>query len=298
MGWIAAIAFALISAILAARLLSLKRQLRNMAGQIKTLVDDNSEKMLDISLYDQDLERLAGAFNRYHAKQRGVVAQSLRHEDQLKESISNISHDLRTPLTVIMGHLQLLEKVDLPDNQKWRVEVSLRKSQRMAALVEAFYELSVLDSEQIIPHKERLNFSNLLFDLLAENASLLESRGIHPKIHMPDTTVFIRPLAKLGKAVKIADASNQGKAKGETVSAVSIGFREDTKPFDKADGVFNKDTFFRNLAVIFALLLGQWMIFGTLFRQKSIGVYQGKTLVSSIRLQHRFCFDMDTRILE
>ena len=108
----------------------------------------------------------------------------------------------------------------------------------------------------------------------------------------------IRPLAKLGKAVKIADASNQGKAKGETVSAVSIGFREDTKPFDKADGVFNKDTFFRNLAVIFALLLGQWMIFGTLFRQKSIGVYQGKTLVSSIRLQHRFCFDMDTRILE
>ena len=109
---------------------------------------------------------------------------------------------------------------------------------------------------------------------------------------------YIRPLAKLGKAVKIADASNQGKAKGETVSAVSIGFREDTKPFDKADGVFNKDTFFRNLAVIFALLLGQWMIFGTLFRQKSIGVYQGKTLVSSIRLQHRFCFDMDTRILE
>lgn len=191
MGWITAIAFALISAILAARLLSLKGHLRNMAGQIKTLVDDNSEKMLDISLYDQDLERLAGAFNRYHAKQRGVVAQSLRHEDQLKESISNISHDLRTPLTVIMGHLQLLEKVDLPDNQKWRVEVSLRKSQRMAALVEAFYELSVLDSEQIIPHKERLNFSNLLFDLLAENASLLESRGIHPKIHMPDTTVFI-----------------------------------------------------------------------------------------------------------
>lgn len=191
MGWITAIAFALISVVLAARLLSLKRQLRNMAGQIETLVNDNSEKMLDISLYDQDLECLAGAFNRYHAKQRGIVAQSLRHEDRLKESISNISHDLRTPLTVIMGHLQLLEKADLPDNQKWRVEVSLRKSQRMAALVEAFYELSVLDSEQITPHKERLNFSNLLFDLLAENASLLESRGIHPKIHIPDTTIFI-----------------------------------------------------------------------------------------------------------
>ena len=52
-----------------------------------------------------------------------------------------------------------------------------------------------------------------------------------------------RPLAKLGKAVKVADASNQRKAKGKTVSAVAVAFRENTKPFDKADSVLNKDTF-------------------------------------------------------
>lgn len=109
---------------------------------------------------------------------------------------------------------------------------------------------------------------------------------------------YNRPLAKLDKAIKIADTSNQGKAKCETASAVSIAFREDTKPFDKADSVFNKDTYLRDLAVIFALLFGQQMSLGTLFRQKRIGVYQGKTLVSGIRLQHRFCLDMDTRILE
>ena len=53
----------------------------------------------------------------------------------------------------------------------------------------------------------------------------------------------IRPLAKLGKTVKIADSSNQRKAKCETMPAVAIAFRENAKPFDKADGVFNKDTF-------------------------------------------------------
>ena len=55
--------------------------------------------------------------------------------------------------------------------------------------------------------------------------------------------VYIRPLAKLDQAVKITDTSNQRKAKCETVSAVGIGFREDTEPFNKADSVFNKDTF-------------------------------------------------------
>ena len=53
----------------------------------------------------------------------------------------------------------------------------------------------------------------------------------------------IRPLAKLDKAVKVADASNQRKAKCKTVSAIAVALREDTKSFDKADSVFNKDTF-------------------------------------------------------
>ena len=50
-------------------------------------------------------------------------------------------------------------------------------------------------------------------------------------------------LAKLGKTVKITDSSNQRKAKRETMPAVAVAFRENAKPFDKADSVFNKDTF-------------------------------------------------------
>ena len=52
-----------------------------------------------------------------------------------------------------------------------------------------------------------------------------------------------RPLAKLSKAVKVADTSNQGKAESKALSPVTVTFREDTKPFEKTDGVFNKDTF-------------------------------------------------------
>lgn len=55
--------------------------------------------------------------------------------------------------------------------------------------------------------------------------------------------IYIRPLAKLSKAVKVADASNQGKTEGKALSSVTVTFREDTKPFEKTDGVFNKDTF-------------------------------------------------------
>ena len=55
--------------------------------------------------------------------------------------------------------------------------------------------------------------------------------------------IITRPLAKLSKAVKITDSSNQGKTKGKAASTVAVTIGEDAEPFDKADGVFNKDTF-------------------------------------------------------
>ncbi len=55
--------------------------------------------------------------------------------------------------------------------------------------------------------------------------------------------IYNRPLAKLSKAVKVADTGNQGKAESKALSAVTVTLREDTESFKKTDGVFNKDTF-------------------------------------------------------
>ena len=72
---------------------------------------------------------------------------------------------------------------------------------------------------------------------------VIENADFGKVIPANDSPNTIRPLAKLGKAVKIADSSNQRKAKRETTPAVAIAFRENAKPFDKADSVFNLDTF-------------------------------------------------------
>ena len=97
-------------------------------------------------------------------------------------------------------------------------------------------------------HKLR-NTEHLALIITAKNISQTFVHGyvisqFHQKLSVQRIrTGNNRPLAKLGKAVKIADTSNQRKAKRETMPAVAIAFRENAKPFDKADGVFNKDTF-------------------------------------------------------
>jgi len=64
-------------------------------------------------------------------------------------------------------------------------------------------------------------------------------RQINPGLNISG----IRPHAKLSKAVKVADTSDQGEAESKALSPVAVTLGEDTKPFDKTDGVFNKDTF-------------------------------------------------------
>lgn len=169
----------------------LKKEIRNVSKQIEEQLWRRSEKMLDISLIDNDLEHLAGTLNQYNECQRQIAARAIRHEKYLKESIANVSHDLRTPLTVIMGHLQLLKKENLTNEHSQRIVTVFNKAEKMKELIETFYDLAVLDTEQTTPLKERFNFSNLLIDLITENSLAFEQRKICPEISLPEYSVFL-----------------------------------------------------------------------------------------------------------
>ncbi len=171
--------------------IKLRSELKRISDQLEELVDDNSEKMLDISLVDKELERMAGLFNRYNDKQRQIVAGAMKDEEFLKDSVANISHDLRTPLTVILGHLQLISKTDLTPDQKERLEIVNNKAVRMKELVDTFYEYSLVTTSNEEMQKDKLNILNMLMDLISDCAPLMDKKGISPKIDLPEHSVYI-----------------------------------------------------------------------------------------------------------
>ena len=130
-------------------------------------------------------------FNCHYAADAASIAGVLRNEEYLKESVANISHDLRTPLTVILGHLQLLQKENLESSQAQRVKVIFSKAEKMKELVETFYDLSILEEQQTVPEKEKFNISNMLINLITENAVALEKENILPEINLPDYSIYV-----------------------------------------------------------------------------------------------------------
>lgn len=173
------------------RYIRLKSEIRKISDQLEELVSNNSEKMLDISFVDKELERLAGLFNQYNDKQRQIVAGAIQDEDFLKDSVANISHDLRTPLTVILGHLQLISKTDLSDEQKERLDIVNNKAIRMKELVDTFYEYSLVTTSNVEMKHDKLNILNMLIDLISDCAPLMDKKGITPRIDLPEHSVYI-----------------------------------------------------------------------------------------------------------
>ena len=98
---------------------------------------------------------------------------------------------MRTPLTVILGHLQLLQKENLESSQAQRVKVIFSKAEKMKELVEIFYDLSILEEQQTVPEKEKFNISNMLINLITENAVVLEKENILPEINLPDYSIYV-----------------------------------------------------------------------------------------------------------
>lgn len=169
----------------------LKNQIKSIGKQLEAISEGKTEKKIDISLLDRDIEYLAININRNIDFQRQLRIDVLRNEEKLKDSIASISHDLRTPLTSIMGYLQLLEKSELSDKQKEKVDILKKKSELLQNLITSFFEITIIENDNVNVKLEKINLNNFLSDIMLSSIYSFKNANIEPIFEGPDTTIFI-----------------------------------------------------------------------------------------------------------
>lgn len=175
---------------LIAVLFLLKKEIRAIKRQVHERTK-GSEKPVDVSLIDKDITELASEINELMSYCKEQSIEMLKREQQLKETITHISHDLRTPLTSIVGHLQLLKKTDLMPEQREFVETVLSRSEDLRNLINVFYDLSLLESKENIPNAKKINLDNMLTESILDYTEQFERKGITPQIMFLDEPTFI-----------------------------------------------------------------------------------------------------------
>jgi len=173
----------LINIILAFSLFSWKQQVCKIIKQLK------ENKKIRISLQNKYIEELASIINEKELEEQRAKIQILREEEQLRQSIANISHDLRTPLTSIQGYLTLLRDCENRAEQINYLSIIQTKADYLTDLVQIFYDLSLIDRDDYTLETEKLDINKIVTDCLIEKYN--ELKEIIPKINTENTPVWI-----------------------------------------------------------------------------------------------------------
>lgn len=115
-----------------------------------------------------------------------------KKEKQLRKEIANISHDLRTPLTSILGYLELLNYKEINEEEKLEyIKIITKKSKILQTMITSYYELALIESEDTLLKLEKLNVTELINEVILGYYNDFETKNIKVMINQSNDKLLI-----------------------------------------------------------------------------------------------------------
>ncbi|KAF0818172.1 Two-component system sensor histidine kinase [Bacillus sp. ZZV12-4809] len=187
-----AVTLIIITVFILTRLYLLKKEIKRAGKQLHELNNGVTEKKLDLAFFDKDIENLVKEINQQIDVTKQANAEKRRKENELKQAIANISHDIRTPMTSILGYIQFLESDELSSEKKAEyTSVVKGGALRLKALLEDFFELSIIESADYPLKPEKMVLNHLLLEVLVGFYEQFNQQGVEPALQIPEEEISI-----------------------------------------------------------------------------------------------------------
>lgn len=177
--------------VLAVKILLLQKSMDEIREQLGERLSQDTNNLLFLSTRDRHARHLAAELNGQLRLLRKQRRQYQTGDRELKEAVTNISHDLRTPLTAICGYLDLLEQEDKSEAVTRYLAFIENRVQAMKQLTEELFRYSVILSTEDL-EMEEVCLNAALEESLAGFYAALTERGITPTVQMPEERVVRR----------------------------------------------------------------------------------------------------------
>lgn len=187
MAAVLAVLFGLIALGLAVRVYTAERAIRDAAKQLREAGATGSTAKLRLSAPNSSAEELIAAINGLLELRTADEANFRRREAALRRQIANASHDLRTPLTSILGYLQLLEGDTLgAEERREYLGIVESRAKALQELITSFYDLSRLDGGEYPLVREKIDLGAILSELAAAFYNDLTDSGLMVEVDLAE----------------------------------------------------------------------------------------------------------------
>ncbi len=167
-------------------------ELADIVDAIKRIRRGEVDCQLETDRLHGDNKEIAEAVNNIGEGIKNAVATSIKDERMKTDLITNVSHDIKTPLTSIINYVDLLKRQEIKDEQtKGYIEILDSKSQRLKQLTDDLVEASKISSGNIVLNLERLNLTELLNQSLGEFSEKFEEKQLTVLFEHSDRPAFV-----------------------------------------------------------------------------------------------------------
>lgn len=177
-----------------ARFFLLSKNIREARYDLKDVCEDiERNRRLTLAYPNKDLEDLLQEMNNYLEKTQMEKIKSARREKEIRKEIENISHDLRTPLTSILGYLELIKDEDITKEEKYEyIYIVERKSRDLKDLIQSFYDLSRLESNEYKVDIKTIDIHKELMEQLLIYYNDFDKKGIDVELDIGEEAINIQ----------------------------------------------------------------------------------------------------------
>lgn len=174
----------------------LKKSIYEIYTGLKEHLSTDTNTLLSISSGDKHIRQLASELNKQLSLLRNQRQRYFNGNTELNTAVTNISHDLRTPLTAISGYLDLLDKEEKSQEVNRYITIIKNRIETMKQLTEELFRYSIVLSPEYDISTEPLSINSVLEESILGFYAALEARKITPNIRIPERKV----IRKINKA--------------------------------------------------------------------------------------------------
>ena len=179
------------------KIILMQKSAEKISEELTEKLKSDTNTLISIATQDRAMCRLANDINAQLRELRKQRLRFVQGDIELKNAVTNISHDLRTPLTAISGYLDLLDHVEKNETAERNLEIIKKRTEVLKQLTEELFRYSVVTSPEYSSTTELVAVNGVLEESILGFYAALQERKITPNIHMTENKV----MRKLNRAV-------------------------------------------------------------------------------------------------